>query len=86
MDESLRGSLVVNVTSSWRACHEFKPSTAEDPPCKGAMHVKSAEAQTSSCRCAVEARKGGASSGVVLITRPWFQTTTSVAKYPLVAE
>ncbi|GFU22560.1 5'-AMP-activated protein kinase subunit gamma-2 [Trichonephila clavipes] len=24
-------------------CHEFEPSDAEDPPCRGAMHVKSVE-------------------------------------------
>ncbi|GFV19162.1 hypothetical protein TNCV_3223801 [Trichonephila clavipes] len=28
-----RGSLVVKVT--WLTCHEFEPSTAEDPPCRG---------------------------------------------------
>ncbi|GFV48160.1 hypothetical protein TNCV_3554391 [Trichonephila clavipes] len=32
---------------SWPACHEFKPSTAEDPPCKGLMHVKSVLTQSS---------------------------------------
>ncbi|GFW41247.1 hypothetical protein TNCV_1002401 [Trichonephila clavipes] len=36
-----RGSLVVKVTDSWPECHEFEPSTAEDPPCMEAMHVKS---------------------------------------------
>ncbi|GFX12414.1 hypothetical protein TNCV_1036011 [Trichonephila clavipes] len=25
---------------SWQACHDFDPSTTEEPPCKGAMHVK----------------------------------------------
>ncbi|GFS63746.1 RNA-directed DNA polymerase from mobile element jockey [Trichonephila clavipes] len=24
-------------------CHEFKPSTTKDPPCRAAMHVKSVE-------------------------------------------
>ncbi|GFY04429.1 uncharacterized protein TNCV_4415171 [Trichonephila clavipes] len=38
-----RGSLVVKVTDSWSTCHEFEPNTAEDPPCRGAMHVKSVE-------------------------------------------
>ncbi|GFV84420.1 hypothetical protein TNCV_5006841 [Trichonephila clavipes] len=28
-------SLVVKVTDSWLVCHELKPSTAEDPPCRG---------------------------------------------------
>ncbi|GFV15607.1 hypothetical protein TNCV_4836331 [Trichonephila clavipes] len=29
------------VTDSWAACRELEPSTAEDPPCSGARHVKS---------------------------------------------
>ncbi|GFV76345.1 histone-lysine N-methyltransferase SETMAR [Trichonephila clavipes] len=28
---------------SWLACHEFEPSTTQDPPRRGAMHVKSVE-------------------------------------------
>ncbi|GFV82517.1 actin-binding LIM protein 1 [Trichonephila clavipes] len=32
--QSGRGSLVVKVTDSWLAYHEFEPSTAEDPPCR----------------------------------------------------
>ncbi|GFV28049.1 uncharacterized protein TNCV_187251 [Trichonephila clavipes] len=35
------GSLVVKVTVSWKACHEFEPSTAEDPPCSETMYFKS---------------------------------------------
>ncbi|GFU36590.1 hypothetical protein TNCV_802491 [Trichonephila clavipes] len=27
----------------WLACYEFKSSTAEEPPCRGAMHVKYVE-------------------------------------------
>ncbi|GFW77033.1 hypothetical protein TNCV_2724631 [Trichonephila clavipes] len=27
-----RGSIVVKVTDLWPACHEFEPSTTEDPP------------------------------------------------------
>ncbi|GFV28006.1 uncharacterized transposon-derived protein F52C9.6 [Trichonephila clavipes] len=42
------GSLVVKVTDSWSACHGLEPSTAKDPPCRGAMHVKYVETQTSS--------------------------------------
>ncbi|GFY32583.1 uncharacterized protein TNCV_673381 [Trichonephila clavipes] len=38
-----RGSLVVKVTDLWLACHEFEPSTTEDLPYRGAMHVKSVE-------------------------------------------
>ncbi|GFW75451.1 hypothetical protein TNCV_4426351 [Trichonephila clavipes] len=48
------GTLVVKETDSRLACHEFEPSTAEDPPCRAAMHVKSFEAKTSSRWCGVE--------------------------------
>ncbi|GFW13640.1 hypothetical protein TNCV_1211061 [Trichonephila clavipes] len=44
---------------SWPVCHEFEPSTVEDPPCRGAMHVKPFEAQTSSRWCGVEVIRGG---------------------------
>ncbi|GFX66669.1 hypothetical protein TNCV_1428351 [Trichonephila clavipes] len=30
-----RDSLVVRVTDSWLASHEFEPSAVEDPPCRG---------------------------------------------------
>ncbi|GFV71068.1 hypothetical protein TNCV_3703901 [Trichonephila clavipes] len=36
-------SLVAKVTDSWQACHEFEPSSAEDSPCREAMHLKSVE-------------------------------------------
>ncbi|GFW39351.1 hypothetical protein TNCV_1833341 [Trichonephila clavipes] len=39
-----RNGLVVKVTDSWPAGHEFEPSTAEDPPCRGSMHAKSVDA------------------------------------------
>ncbi|GFT33788.1 hypothetical protein TNCV_4382991 [Trichonephila clavipes] len=35
------GSLKVKVSDSRPVGHEFEPSTAEDPPCRGMMHVKS---------------------------------------------
>ncbi|GFY30238.1 hypothetical protein TNCV_3091451 [Trichonephila clavipes] len=38
-----RRSLVVKVTDSWPAYYDFESSTAEDPPCRGGMHVKSIE-------------------------------------------
>ncbi|GFX95615.1 hypothetical protein TNCV_4826291 [Trichonephila clavipes] len=56
--ESGRDSLVAKVTDSCPACHEFQPSAAEDPPYRGAMRVKSVEAQTSSRWCGVEVRRG----------------------------
>ncbi|GFU77571.1 hypothetical protein TNCV_3499431 [Trichonephila clavipes] len=43
IDTEGRGSFVVKVTDSWLACHEFEPSTTEDPPCRGAMYVKSVD-------------------------------------------
>ncbi|GFV74628.1 hypothetical protein TNCV_5130701 [Trichonephila clavipes] len=49
-----RGSRVIKVTDSWSACHEFELSTTEDPPCRGPMHVKSVDVQTSSRWCSVE--------------------------------
>ncbi|GFT85568.1 hypothetical protein TNCV_4252951 [Trichonephila clavipes] len=30
-----RGSLVIKVTDSWLACHQFEPSTSEDSPYRG---------------------------------------------------
>ncbi|GFU56491.1 hypothetical protein TNCV_2610061 [Trichonephila clavipes] len=46
-----RGSLVVKVTDLWSVSHEFEHSAAEEPPCRGAMYVKSVDTQTSSCQC-----------------------------------
>ncbi|GFX75465.1 hypothetical protein TNCV_521881 [Trichonephila clavipes] len=48
--------LVVKERKSWPAYREFEPCTAEDPMCRGAMHVKSVEAQTS-CGCGAEVRR-----------------------------
>ncbi|GFT24902.1 hypothetical protein TNCV_3021841 [Trichonephila clavipes] len=38
-----RGSLGVKVSHRVLACHDFEPSKPKDPPCRGAMHVKSVE-------------------------------------------
>ncbi|GFU89610.1 histone-lysine N-methyltransferase SETMAR [Trichonephila clavipes] len=35
-----RGNLVVKVMDSWSVCHEFEPSTAEDPPCNTPTQIK----------------------------------------------
>ncbi|GFU37669.1 hypothetical protein TNCV_2480591 [Trichonephila clavipes] len=40
---SAKRGLVVKVVDSWPAGHEFEPSSAEDPPCRGVMHVASVE-------------------------------------------
>ncbi|GFW73822.1 hypothetical protein TNCV_1542761 [Trichonephila clavipes] len=37
----VRGSRVVKVSDRGWPCHEFEPSTTKEPPCRGAMHVKS---------------------------------------------
>ncbi|GFS75217.1 hypothetical protein TNCV_719271 [Trichonephila clavipes] len=42
--------------------------------------------QTSSRWCDVEVSRGGANSGVVLVTSLWFKITRSVAKSPLLAD
>ncbi|GFW17285.1 hypothetical protein TNCV_1957561 [Trichonephila clavipes] len=42
-DSCGHGSLVVKITDSWPACHDIEPITAEDPPCRGVMQVKSVE-------------------------------------------
>ncbi|GFV91982.1 hypothetical protein TNCV_1894181 [Trichonephila clavipes] len=62
------------------ACHEFQLRTAKDPQCRGAMHAKYVKAQTSSRWCRVEVGQGVTSSGVILLTSPWFTITRSVTK------
>ncbi|GFS51187.1 hypothetical protein TNCV_3532761 [Trichonephila clavipes] len=66
--DSWRGhsSLVVKVTDSWRACHEFQPVTTEDTQCGGgAMHIKFIEAQTSSHWFDGKVRREGARAQVL---------------------
>ncbi|GFW09038.1 hypothetical protein TNCV_3081301 [Trichonephila clavipes] len=55
-----RGRLVVKVTDSWLACHEFELSTTENPPCRDCRELK---------RHPIGGviRRGGASSVVVLV-------------------
>ncbi|GFT37417.1 hypothetical protein TNCV_150261 [Trichonephila clavipes] len=75
-----------SVIGSWLACHEFEPSTFKDPQGRLAMHVKSVQSSKYSHYCGVVIRRGGASSGFVLVISPWFQMTRSAAKCPCVAE
>ncbi|GFV36103.1 uncharacterized protein TNCV_4964511 [Trichonephila clavipes] len=42
-----------------------KPSTAEDPPCRGPMHVKYVDIQMSSRWCGVEVRRGWTATAFV---------------------
>ncbi|GFT50634.1 hypothetical protein TNCV_552161 [Trichonephila clavipes] len=44
---------------SWLGCHKFEPSTTKDPPCRGAVHVKTSRAITSFRWCGVVFRRGG---------------------------
>ncbi|GFX65491.1 uncharacterized protein TNCV_4735391 [Trichonephila clavipes] len=48
---------MVKISDLWLACHEFKPSTSEDPPCREVMHVKSVES-SNVLPCGVEVRRG----------------------------
>ncbi|GFU45450.1 hypothetical protein TNCV_3625701 [Trichonephila clavipes] len=66
------------------ACHEFEPSTTEDPQSRRAMPVKSVEAQTSSLWCGVEVRRGCVRSGVSIAFVTMVQNY--VSKSPRVAE
>ncbi|GFV67865.1 uncharacterized protein TNCV_926311 [Trichonephila clavipes] len=43
---------------SWLACHKLEPSTAKDPPCRGAMHVKSVESSNVPPRSCGSQEKG----------------------------
>ncbi|GFW48383.1 hypothetical protein TNCV_1109461 [Trichonephila clavipes] len=63
----VRGSVVVKVTDSWLACHKFEPNTTEDPPCSGAMHVKSRDLKRPPVGVVWKLGEG-ASLGVVLVT------------------
>ncbi|GFX64893.1 uncharacterized protein TNCV_450311 [Trichonephila clavipes] len=80
------GSLEVRVTDLWPACHEFKPVPLKTHHVGKRCMLNLLGAQTSSRWCSVEVSRSGASSDVVLVTRPWFKITRSVSKIPLVAE
>ncbi|GFT28129.1 hypothetical protein TNCV_645101 [Trichonephila clavipes] len=54
--------LVVNVLESRLAGHEFEPRAAEDPSCRGPLHVKSPDGVV------WKLGEGGVSPGVVLVT------------------
>ncbi|GFX26882.1 hypothetical protein TNCV_1840541 [Trichonephila clavipes] len=42
-----------------KACPEFEPSIAEDPPCWWVMHVKSVDSRKSPCWCDLLVRRRG---------------------------
>ncbi|GFY08471.1 transposable element Tcb2 transposase [Trichonephila clavipes] len=53
---------------SWQACHEFEPSTAKTHRVGERCTLNLSSTQTSFRWCGVVFRRGGASSGVVLVT------------------
>ncbi|GFV49906.1 hypothetical protein TNCV_1391881 [Trichonephila clavipes] len=59
------GSQVVKVLDCGWPRHEFEPSTAKDPPCSGAMHIKSVDSSNVLLLVLCGSEEGrGASSGV----------------------
>ncbi|GFU43097.1 hypothetical protein TNCV_109191 [Trichonephila clavipes] len=65
-----RGSLVVMVMDLWLACHEFEPSTAEDPPCSaGRCKLNMSKLKCSPVGVVWKLReKGSQRSSVVLVS------------------
>ncbi|GFV28501.1 hypothetical protein TNCV_3984521 [Trichonephila clavipes] len=81
-----RGSLVVKVTDSGQVCHEFKPSTAQDPPCTGRQSMLNMlRLKHPPFGVVCKLGEGFASSCVVVVTWPWFKTTRFITKSPRVA-
>ncbi|GFU70415.1 hypothetical protein TNCV_3442321 [Trichonephila clavipes] len=79
-----RGSLVVKVTDSWPACHEFELCTAEDQQCtEGRCTLNKSRLKRPPV---VHAGEGDTNSSVVLVTYPRFKITRTVAKSPRVVE
>ncbi|GFY23259.1 uncharacterized protein TNCV_3939551 [Trichonephila clavipes] len=81
-----RGSRVVKVSDrGW-----FVPSSSPVPLKTRRVGQRCtlipSRVHTSSRWCGVAVRRGGASSGVILVTGLWFKMTRSVAKSPRVAE
>ncbi|GFS73855.1 uncharacterized protein TNCV_1458801 [Trichonephila clavipes] len=81
-----RGSPVVKVSDQgWRVMSS-SPVHLKTRRVGARCTLNLSRTQTSSRWCDVVVRRGGASSGFVLVTRPWFKMTRSVAKIPPVAE
>ncbi|GFW31282.1 retrovirus-related Pol polyprotein from transposon 17.6 [Trichonephila clavipes] len=77
---------VVKVSDRGLPCHEFDPSTTKTRRVGERYTLNLSRAETSSLWCGVVVRRGGASSGAVPVTLPWFKLTWSVAKSHRVAE
>ncbi|GFU84770.1 hypothetical protein TNCV_2127111 [Trichonephila clavipes] len=62
-------SRVVKITDSWPACHEFEPSTAEDPPFRdGRCALDMSRLKRPPVGGVLKLGEGVTSSGVVLVT------------------
>ncbi|GFW52438.1 hypothetical protein TNCV_403661 [Trichonephila clavipes] len=70
------------------SCHEFKPSTAKNPPCRrgGRCPLNLSRLKRPPDGGVWKFEEVGASSNVVLVTWPSFKITRSVAKSSRVAE
>ncbi|GFW15105.1 hypothetical protein TNCV_172521 [Trichonephila clavipes] len=49
-----RSSRVVKVSDRASPCHEFEPSTTQDPPCREAMHILKENLRASSEKLGIE--------------------------------
>ncbi|GFX03779.1 ATP-dependent DNA helicase [Trichonephila clavipes] len=74
VSSSSRGSLVVKVTISWPACHEFEPSATENPPCRESRCTLNLGRLKRPLIDTVEKLgEDNANSGVVIVSCPWFK-------------
>ncbi|GBO18100.1 hypothetical protein AVEN_46662-1, partial [Araneus ventricosus] len=81
-----RGDLVARSRPRDRRAAGPKPDSTEDPSCMvPAARQIIRSGQTPSRWCGAEAWREGASSGVVLVIRPWLKITRSVLNSPRVA-
>ncbi|GFW81243.1 uncharacterized protein TNCV_375911 [Trichonephila clavipes] len=80
------GSPVVKVSNHGRHVMRSIPVPLKTRRVGQRCTLNLSRAETSSRWCGVVARRGGASSGVVHVTWPWFKITWFVAISPLVAE
>ncbi|GFW37998.1 uncharacterized protein TNCV_4631991 [Trichonephila clavipes] len=80
------GSRVVMVSNHSKQVMRSSPVPLKTRRVGKRCTLNLSRAQTSSRWCGVVVREGGASSGVVLVTKPWFKMTRSVAKSPRVSE
>ncbi|GFW32115.1 hypothetical protein TNCV_2601411 [Trichonephila clavipes] len=78
--------LEVKVSNLWQACEEFEPNTVEHQPCRGGRYMLN----MSRLKCPPvgvvwNLGEENVSSGVVLVTLPWFKIMRSIALSPRTA-